>query len=171
MFRESPLPEDLLGDLCRETDRIVREQRKNPGIRKRFWGRMWSRERKRLRERAPIQIRPLQKPMAKLLYQSTRGGRGQRYLLSSAGSISANRVKLVKREVRKLFRKPVWDEVIPVSSSVDSDLVFSEERQVLKNRPVNRPVRNRNSSMEPSFRIGRSPFIVWFIITICSLSF
>lgn len=127
-------------------------------------------ESSRMWERAPIQMRPLQKPMAKLLYQRIRGGRGQRYLLKSAGSMRANRVKLVAREVRKLWRKLVLDVVIPVSRSAERALAFSEERQVLKNRPVNRPVRNRKSSMDPIFRIGESPFIVWFIIRICSLS-
>ena len=83
----------------------------------------------------------------------------------------ASSEKLVAKEVRKLWRKPVFVVVIPVSKRAERVLAFSEERQVLKNRPVNRPVRNRKSSMDPIFRIGESPFIVWFTIRICSLSF
>lgn len=110
--------------------------------------------------RAPIQMSPLQKPMVKLLYQRIRGGRGHRYRLSSAGSMRASREKLVKSEVRRLWRKLVFVAVIPVRSRAERVLAFSEERQVLKNRPVNRPVRKRKSSMDPIFRIGESPFIV-----------
>lgn len=121
--------------------------------------------------RAPIQTSPLQKPMAKLLYQRTSGGRGQRQRLSNAGSMSENNMKFVRSEVRKLCRKPVLDVVIPVSSSAERVSVFLVERQVLKNRPVNRPVRKMNSRMDPIFRMVKSPFNMWFDTRICSLSF
>lgn len=121
--------------------------------------------------RAPIQTSPLQKPMAKLLYQRTSGGRGQRQRLSNAGSMRKNSMKFVRSEVRKLCRKPVLDVVIPVSSSAERASVFWVERQVLKNRPVNRPVRKMNNRMDPIFRMVKSPFNMWFDTRICSLSF
>ena len=49
--------------------------------------------------------------------------------------------------------------------------VFLVERQVLKNRPVNRPVRKMNNRMDPIFRMVKSPFNMWFDTRICSLSF
>ena len=70
-------------------------------------------------------------------------------------------MKFVRSEVRKLCRKPVLDVVIPVSSSAERASVFLVERQVLKNRPVNRPVR----------KMVKSPFNMWFDTRICSLSF
>ena len=68
-------------------------------------------------------------------------------------------------------RKPVLDVVIPVSSSAERASVFLVERQVLKNRPVNRPVRKMNNRMDPIFRMVKSPFNMWFDTRICSLSF
>ena len=109
--------------------------------------------------------------MAKLLYQRTSGGRGQRQRLSNAGSMRKNSMKFVRSEVRKLCRKPVLDVVIPVSSSAERASVFLVERQVLKNRPVNRPVRKMNNRMDPIFRMVKSPFNMWFDTRICSLSF
>ena len=80
-------------------------------------------------------------------------------------------MKFVRSEVRKLCRKPVLDVVIPVSSSAERASVFLVERQVLKNRPVNRPVRKMNNRMDPIFRMVKSPFNMWFDTRICSLSF
>ena len=82
-----------------------------------------------------------------------------------------NSMKFVRSEVRKLCRKPVLDVVIPVSSSAERASVFLVERQVLKNRPVNRPVRKMNNRMDPIFRMVKSPFNMWFDTRICSLSF
>ena len=89
----------------------------------------------------------------------------------TAGSMRKNSMKFVRSEVRKLCRKPVLDVVIPVSSSAERASVFLVERQVLKNRPVNRPVRKMNNRMDPIFRMVKSPFNMWFDTRICSLSF
>lgn len=71
----------------------------------------------------------------------------------------------------KSFAGSRFGVVIPVSSSAERASVFLVERQVLKNRPVNRPVRKMNNRMDPIFRMVKSPFNMWFDTRICSLSF
>ncbi len=96
--------------------------------------------------------------MAKLLYQRRAGGRGEKSLEKTAGSMSMTRVKLDIREAVKTRAKPgLFSEKARVISP-DRESLPSAERLVLKNRPAKSPVRKINMNMSPIFFIGMSPF-------------
>lgn len=102
--------------------------------------------------------RPLQKPMAKLLYHSTAAGSGHKYLVNIAGSITMNNVRFVVSERNNVLAKPMLLSLKLPRRNADSMSLFSYDRLVLKKMPENKPVRNMNMNIAPIFFICMSPF-------------
>ena len=103
-------------------------------------------------------MRPLQKPMAKLLYHKTAGGSGLRNLVAAAGSMIITRRKFDATAEKNALTKPVEPSERLESKREERYSLFSYDIFALKKRPENKPVRKMNMNISPSFFISISPF-------------